>query len=413
MIKIVTAESLAEEKVANGLTRESQIILGNGADNAKSGPFRTHKIAYVSNGQPVEVDSLPFKVTSKKWKNSEGQFNLYREMRAARDTIQNSALAPSATALAAYYAMLFIDVQRQADELADYSGSIFNVLSRPDAQEVTYLRDLIPYTGKEKVITGAGDTVPLLEENQAQTASITLQFKAFGRKDSIRNLVFNPFDQVQRVTEAAAKINVDSRNNDVIGPIVAATYGALHAQAADATSGATFDVLMYNTLRKGLKTLSKLKHPLTGQTLSTLGAFSNRVKILCHPGDAWAIQRIASGQLAQAGGILQVASALPFAEIIPYGGGIMDGLTWGKETLSLPGVTQGTCYMFLPNDLGGFVLDKITQTMEMGSGSVLELSKEERAWYRVNGLYSTWFQGGSATNTGLGCVIKVTLPAES
>jgi hypothetical protein len=413
MIKIATADSYAEEKVVNGLTREARVIMGNGADNAKSGAPRTHKIGYVANGQVVEVDAIPFKVTSRKWKNSEGQFNLYREMNAARERIQNGALAPSATDLAAYYAMLFIDVQRQADELADHSAAIFNVVSRPDAQEVTYLRDLIPYTGKEKIITGAGDSVPLLEENQAQSAAVTLYFKAFGRKDSIRNLVFNPFDQVQRVTEAAAKINVDSRNNDVIGPIVAATYGALHAQAADATSGATYDVLMYNTLRKGLKTLSKLTHPLTNQTMAALGGFSSKVKILCHPGDTWSIQRIASGQLAGAGGLLQVATALPFAEIIPYGGGIMNGLTWGKETLSLPGVTQGTCFMFLPNDLGGFVLDKIGQTMEMGSGSVLELSKEERAWYRVNGLFPTWFQGGSATNTGKGCVIKVTLPAET
>ena len=412
-IGIVTAESLAEARVKNGLMREARVYLGSGQDNAKSGEPRTSKISYIVNGATMEVDAIPYKVTTEKWKNSEGQFNLHRDMKACRDRIQNAAQAPSAADLALLTALLFIDVQRQADDEADYSASIYNVLSRPDAQEVTYLRDLLPYTGKEKTITGAGDSVPILEENTAQTAAITLTLKAFGRKDSLRNLVFNPFDQLQRVAEAAAKINVDSRNADVIGTIVAATYGALHAQAADTTASATYDVLLYNTFRKALKTLGKLIHPLTGQTMAALGAFASKAKILCHPGDVWAIQRVISGQLAGAGGMVQLGTALPYNEIIPYAGGLMNGLTWGKETLSLPGVTQGYAYVFLPNPLGGFVLDKIPQTLEVGSGSVLELSKEERAWYRVNGLYHSWFQGGSATNTGKGCVVKVTLPTDS
>jgi hypothetical protein len=395
-IRIVTAESLAEEKVANGLTREARVIMGSGRDNV-NGKLQSAKLKYVVNGAEVEIDALPYKVTSKAWKNSEGQFNLYRDMRAAKERIMNAASAPSPTDLAAYYAYLFIDVARQADELADHSAEIYTVLSRPDAQEVTKLRDIVPYVGKEKAITGASDAVPLIEANEAQAADITLYFKAFGWKDSLKNLVFNPFDSIARVTEAAAKILVDNRNNDVIGHLVGLTYPAKQVQIAD-TTGATRDLKVYNTFVNAIGTISLLKHPLTKRLLSNMGVFAGRLKVLAHPKDAWDFSRILGGQLVGASGVAQNVSALPIAAIIPYGAGLMDGMTWGKETLSLPGVTQGYAYLFLPNDLGGFVL---------------ELSAEERAWYRVNGLFHDWFVGGAKdnTNSGEGCVVKITLPA--
>lgn len=411
MIKIITAESQAEEKVANGLTREARVVLGNGRDNLSGAP-RYAKMKLVFKGAEVELDALPYKVTSKKWKNSEGQFNLYRDMKAMKDRIMNAAHAPSPTELAAYYAYLFIDIQRQADELADHSAEIYNVINRPDAQEVTKLRDIIPYVGKESVISAEGDAVPLIQANEAQAQDITLYFKAFGWKDSLRNFVFNPFDQIQRVTEAAAKIVVDNRNNDIIGYIVGLTFPALQSQAAD-SGGATRDLKIYNTFVNAIGALSILKHPLTKMVLSNMGAFSGRLKVLAHPKDAWDFSRVLGGQLTGASGVAQNVSALPIASIIPYGGGIMNGLTYGKETLSLPGVTQGYAYLFLPNSMGGFVLDKITGAVETGTGSVLELSTQERAMYRVNGLFHDWFVGGAKdnTNSGEGCIVKITLPA--
>lgn len=418
---ILTAEKLAEEKAKNGLTRESKVYLGNGHEAVKNASQLTAKVALENEaGESVESDSILYKVGSAAWKNSDARFALYRDLKA----LQNKALseiqangAPSPTTLATYFAKLFIDVNRQADMLADYSSRIYNVLQREDAQEVTYLRDLIPFVGKEEVIKGEGDPVPLIQENLANSAAITLYFKAFGHKSSIKSMLFSPIDKAQRIAEAAATINVDSRNNDIIGHLVGLSFVTSgtpkHYQAKDATSGATFDVLMYNTFRKALKKLGALKHPLTGQLLSNLGAFAGGAKILCHPTDAWAIERAIMGELSGAGGLLQIARALPFSEIIPYGGGIQNGLTWGKQTLSLPGVTQGYAYIFLPNPLGGFVLDKRTQTMEMGAGSVLELSTEERAWYRINGLYHDWFEGDLATDAvGTGCVVKVELPTE-
>jgi len=411
-VKIVNAQTLLAEKLESKHTRESKVYFGSVRNKAEmfSGGGAA-PIEHVVNGKTVVTDSIPYQVGSAQWKNSDARFNLYRDLKSLQDRIQNAATAPSATTLAEYFAKVFIDIQRAADSLADYSASIYNVWTREDAGEVTYLRDFLPYTGKEKVISGENDTVPLIEQNLAQLEQITLQIRAFGWKDSLKNMVFNPLNVLQRVTEAAATILVDSRNNDIIGNIVSATYPASQTVPADAT-GATYDIQLYNTFKNAILKLASLKHVLTGKELSETGVFSGGIKILCHPADLWQIEKIVNGGLSQILSIQQITQALPFSEIIAYGAGHMHGMEWAKETLSFPGVAKGEAYAFLPNPLGGIVLDKRPLTLETGTGSVLALSTEERAWYRINGLFHKWFMGGAhpGGKAGTGNIVKVTLP---
>jgi len=411
MVKVVNARTLLEEKAANGYTREAKVYLGDKDANKTEGEPRVAPIEYVADGKTATANSLVYKVGSAAWKNSEARFNLLRDLKGLQDRLQNAATAPSAATLAEYFAKVFIDVQRQADELADYSASIYNVWTRENAGEVTYLRDFLPYTGKEKAISGENDSVPLIEQNLAQLEQITLQIRAFGWKDSLKNMIFNPINVIQRVTEAAATILVDSRNNDIIGNIVTATYPAAQAVPADAT-GATYDIRLYNTFKNAILKLASLKHVLTGKELSETGVFSGGIKILCHPADLWQIEKIVNGGLSQILSIQQITQALPFSEIIAYGAGHMNGMTWGQETLAFPGVKKGEAYVFLPNPLGGIVLDKRPLTLETGTGSVLQLSTEERAWYRINGLFHKWFMGGAhpSGKAGTGNIVKVTLP---
>jgi len=410
-VKVVNAKTLLEEKVAIGFTREAKVYLGDKNTNKTEGEPQVAPIEYVADGKTVTANSLVYKVGCVAWKNSEARFNLLRELKQLQEKIRNAATAPPAAAVAEYFAKVFIDVQRQADELADYSSSIYNVWMREDAGEVSYLRDFLPYTGKEKVISGENDSVPLIEQNLAQLEQIVLKIRAFGWKDSLKNMIFNPINVLQRVTEAAATILVDSRNDDIIGNIVRAAFPATQTvEASD--EGGSFDVKLYNTFKDAILKLASLKHALTGRELSETGVFNGGLKILCHPADLWQIERVVNGGLNQILSIQQITQALPFSEIIAYGAGHMNGMTWGSETLSFPGVAKGTAYIFLPNPLGGIVLDKRPLTLETGTGSVLQLSTEERAWYRINGLFHKWFMGGamSGGKAGTGNIVKVILP---
>ena len=107
---------------------------------------------------------------------------------------------------------------------------------------------------------------------------------------------------------------------------------------------------------------------------------------------------------------MQDVSPLPIGSIVPYACGIQHGETWGEETLSLPGVAENVAFMLIPDQ--AMILDKRDVTLEVGTGSVLELSTEERSWHRISGTNTSYLIGGATSNTGKGCIVKIALPTE-
>lgn len=400
MVKVLNAATIAEDKMKNGFTREVAVYAGTAVENCKSTEPKRFMIAENKDRELIKIGATS-------WKNSEGHYKLWNEIHELQ--VKNAAAPLSQTETAALFAKLYIDIARQMDDLMDVTPSIALVLNRPDAQEITYLRDLYPYVGKEKLISGTNDKVPMIDAKSGTTETITQYVRAFGWKASLKMMAFSEINVLQKVTESAAIIAVDSKNQDLIAPIVGATYGALHAQAADAT-GSTYDLKMRNTIRKSVKTLGKLYHPMyTKKLVASLSEFSSNIGILCHPGEADDIRRAVTGWVG--GGVVQDMSAIGnIGNIIPYAGGIQDGETWGEEVLSLPGVASGTAYMFIPNQ--AIVLNKRDITLETGMSTVLELATEERSWHRITGKHTAYLLGGCATNTGKGCIIKITLPTE-
>jgi hypothetical protein len=406
---IVTNEKLVSARAENKVTREAKIVFGDPREVKKNTALQYS-------------DGIDFTVTSKDWKNSKERFELYRNMHALSskmqiDIQQNSSPLPAD--LMTYLEYAYIDLQRLADMKADYTDMIYNVKAMPDATDPTKIRSLIPYVGEEHVISGENDTIPLIEEYNATGDTVDLDIKAFGHKTSLRNMIFNPNETLQRILEAAATILVDSRNNDVIGKFVSvgasSGFKAKQSQGADST-GTTFDQKLYNTYKKALKTLALCTHPLTGQVLGNLGSMNGGARLICNPVDAWDAERVINGQLMLAGGVAANFTKLSIDSIIPYGGGIMNGMKYGAKTLALPGVTKGKAYMYLPNSLSGFVVDKVGQTMQMSQGSALNLSVDapERGWYRINGVHHDYMLGDALTgaNNGIGCVVEITLPTE-
>jgi hypothetical protein len=123
------------------------------------------------------------------------------------------------------------------------------------------------------------------------------------------------------------------------------------------------------------------------------------------------VQPVISGALVGAGGLRQIVNALPIDGIIPYSGGIQNGLPWGKKVLSFPGVKEGEFYMVAVTPYGGMTFIKRDLTLETGTGSVLQLSREERAWYRIGTTFMDWLIGSTEDGKAYGGIIKGKLPA--
>jgi hypothetical protein len=398
LVPVIDAETLHQKKANGRLSRKISVFQGNAKDNlAMEKDIRTF----------YEQDIV---VTHPAWKNSDKRANLHNSIRTFRgqlETQRNANQGYDSATVAQLIGAYYIDIIRLSDELSDYTGVLTTVFDRPDMPKDINLRDFLPYTGKEREIAGSNDSVPLIEENAAEKKLISLVMKAFGHKNSLYDVVFNPFWDIDRLMQTVANIRVDSRNDDVIGKIVKATYDTNHTQTSD-TTGETRDLKVYNTVDNAIDKLYKLYHPQFKPR--QIGTMKPKVYLLLNPMDKRRVQPVVSGGLVGAGGIRQLVNALPIDGIIEYGGGIQDGLPWGKETLSFPGVKEGEFYLVGVTPYGGMTFVKRDLTLETGTGSVLQLSREERAWYRIGVTFMDWLIGSTEDSKAYGAIIKGTFP---
>jgi hypothetical protein len=399
-MKLLNAETMRKNLI--GKVRNIRIYRGTASEN---------KTSVQSNAAHTKT----VKIVNEQWKNSAGREELLRQRKALEDKLkeqdrlrlENASVGYDAATIQALAGIYTLDLSRQADEYTDYTPVLYKEIVDENVPEIVNLRDMIPYVGKEETITGSGDTVPLMESALPVDYPVKQEIRGFGDKTSLRQIVFNPFHKTELIIESAARILADNKNHDSFGPIFSATYGTEHRQAAD-TTGATYDLKVYNTLRNGRRKAVNLHCAPLGKQNGLLGP---ETYLLVNPMDLMDIEPIVRGALAGVGGIQQIASALPFDGIIPYGGGINHGLTWGKETLNYPGVPQGKAYIFVKIDsFGGYRIVKRNETMDIGDGDVLGLTSEKRAWHRIRGLFHDFVlpkvEGGKA----YGAVIEVDLP---
>jgi hypothetical protein len=392
-MKLLNAETMRKDLV--GKVRKVRIYNGSVERNQKE-------------TEPSVAHEETIKVTGEKWLNSAGREALLRDRKNLQSKLEKNAATGFDRATIAGLAVLHtIDLVRQQDEYPDYASVLMREVVNEELTDPSNLVDQMPYIGKEEEVKGSGDTVPLMEHALPVKYPVELQIRGFGDKTTMRQLIFNPFHKTEKLIESAARILSDHKNKDLFGDIFGVTYDAAHSQAAD-TSGATFDLQLYNTLRKGIRKAVHLNNKVLGKAN---GEYKHEIYLLVNPLDLIDIQPIANGALAGVGGIQQIAAALPIEGIIPYSCGLNHGFLYGKETLSYPGVPQGKAYAFVKVDtFGAYRLIKRNETMEMGEGDVLSLSSEHRAWHRIRGVFTDWIKPVTEGGKAYGAVVEITLP---
>ena len=393
-MKILNAETMRKNLV--GKVRNVRIYNGAARDNLTTS---VSEVAYTES----------IKVVGEKWMNSAGREALLRDRKNLENKVKqmNASTGFDMATIKALAGLYTIDLVRQADDYADYTPVLFKEIVDENAPESVVLRDFLPYVGKEEDMIGSSDTVPLMMPALPKDVTVQLVIRGFGDKTTMRQLIFNPFHKTERIIESAARILADEKNKDSFGPILSATFGTNHQQAAD-TTGATYDLQVYNTLKRGIrKALNLFCNPIGKQN----GLLRHEIYLLVNPMDLIDIQPIVNGALAGVGGIQQIATALPIDGIIPYGGGLNHGLMWGKEELKYPGVPQGKVYAFIKVDaFGGYRIVKRNETMEVDNGDILGLTTEKRAWHRIRGVFSDFVLPKTEDKKHYGAVVEITLP---
>jgi hypothetical protein len=392
-MKLLNAETMRKDLV--GKVRKIRIYNGSAKRNK-------------SDVDVPVVKEETIKITGERWLNSAGRETLLCDLKKVQDRLkENAATGYAPKDIAELATLMTIDLSRQADEYPDYAAVLMKEKFNEAATDPTNLMDDIPYIGKEEEVRGSGDTVPLMEHALPGKYPVEMQIRGFGSKVHFRELIFNPFHSNEKLIESAARILSDHKNKDLFGDIFGITYDAVHSQAADTTSP-TYDLQVYNTLRKGIRKAARLICEPLGKANAT---YKHEIFLLINPLDQLDLQPIIMGALQGVGGLQQLAPALPIDGIIPYGCGLNHGLKYGNETLSYPGVPQGKAYAYIKVDtFGAYRITKRNETMEFGEGDVLSLTSEHRAWHRIRGVYTDWIKPKTVSQKAYGAIVEITLP---
>lgn len=399
MAKIYNKRNLLQEKIDNGHSVPVNVYLGKAKSNMNNVSVRKH----------FEEDVL-VKPDCVNWKNSEKFMKLRKDFNDMHKKYLNTQQDPSVTEIAKFFLAAHIDITRMVEEQADYTSLLATEFTNEAYQKVITADNFFPFVGKFEEIRGTGDSAPLIEHATGEQYTATLSIKALGHDHSLSDMLFNDFYEFQKVLDAVAYARVDKRNDAIIGKIVNTSFTAKQSVAADTTSGATSDLLLYNTLDKADDALRKLLDPRTDREINV-----SNITLLVNSHDTKRINRVINGQLNAFGKTsARNVPALPIDNIIEYDHGITDGWTYGKETLSYKGVTQGTAYMLVPREYL-WVLNKRGLTRETSEGNALSFSQEKNGWYYVDTVFDDLFLGSSKSGTtlsdGYGAIVKITLPA--
>ncbi|GAF70220.1 unnamed protein product, partial [marine sediment metagenome] len=328
--------------------------------------------------------------------------------------VENAAVPPTTAQLTALVGAMFIDITRRYQEKGDFTGLLVTELTNPDFPKSVTLQDFYKFIGKFEIFDGTGDAVPLVQQLLGEITSVTMVIRGVGWSTTLANVLYNSVYQLQKVNDAVAEAYTDMRNSRVIGQLVAATYHSSQRVSGSWAGTQTYDEHVYDAFRWAIKKLRALLDNLTNRPISTAPG----IICLCNSQDSWDIMRVINGALGGSGGAARGynRAALPISSLIEYDQGATDGFTYGKETLSFPGITAGTAYLLVPTY--GYVLNKRGLTLETGMGNVLQLSQEDRAWYSVQTdflrdlLGSSYSAPPTGHESGYGAIVQIVLPTE-
>ncbi len=407
---ILTKEKLYDKRVKNGYGITSGYYYGN----MKSQYDTTDP---VKNSKGVKQESI---VTSAGglWKNSQAEAKLWNEIEDLRKKVKNQLkrLVNINQFPDAYYDLIQKvrqDITRRRIEAMDFTSEFTIEKTNPNYSKSIDLTEFLPFAGVFEDILGTGDNVPMLEQKTGAIGAVSVKLKGLGHARSLEDELYNlDIYSMQKVNEAVDRAHTGVRNHICFNPLIALTaaggWNASQIVAAD-TTGATYDVRLYLTVRNALRLLYGLVDAQTGQEID-----APRVVLMVRGNVIeWDLQRVINGQLEKFGTPVENRAGLAINEIWKYKG---DSITVGPKTTTYPGVPTNTAYLFVtgPDGAPSWTLNKRQLTMEIGRGDVLQLARERRAWYFGQAEYREEFLGSSSDELGLadgiGYVVTIDLP---
>lgn len=416
MVKIINKETLYERRVKNNFGIRSSMFYGKMKEQEK-----TTDIVRRNNDELIE--SI-VRSNGGPWQNSAGYARLWSSIEDSMKKVKafidrNKRLVNVNQFPDDYYDLIDLirmDLTRRRIEAADYTAEFTNEITNPNYPQSIPLIEFLPFAGAFEPVVGTGQNVAMIQQKTGVSGSVDVTLYALGHARSLEDELYNlDIYSLEKVLKAVNRAHTGLRNNRCFNPLIALSmatpngWSAFQRVAAD-TTGATYDVRLYLTLRNAIRRLMGLLDMQTGQEID-----AEKIVLLCrNKVIQWDIARVVDGQLEKFGTPIENRGKLGIDELWLYKGDVVDV---GEDRVTYNGVPEGVAYLFVPGPAGAptWTLNKRQLTQEIGRGNVLQLARERRAWYFGQAEYRGEFMGNSGdltppTNTGYGYVVEITLP---
>ena len=287
---------------------------------------------------------------------------------------------------------LRIDISIRKAAMGTVRENFYNIMPMFNSDKIFKATEFYPYG-------------VVFEENNGEGQAITQGESRGGQYESIENIVYaagftwtllaelfqNSIDP-EKISDAVM-VGYNAKRDDIaLSPILGYSYTGVQQTAAATLSGAGRQELLYLTLENAIDDLADREDPVTARDI-----MADDLRILAHPEDARHIARVAAGLPSTNEKVYPALTEI--SQVVGYDG---EDIALRAKTVSYTGVTKGTCYLVKRNRYMNIGIKRnLTLEVDMRP-DVKTLSREERAWYFVEGIQ----------NTGIASFIQeITLPA--
>lgn len=283
---------------------------------------------------------------------------------------------------------LRIDISVRKAAQGTVRESFYNIVNMPNSDKVFKPTEFFPYGIVFDENNGEGQSVTQGENLAGQVESIEHFIYAAGFTWTLLAELFDKSIDPTKITDAVM-IGYNAKRDDLsVSPILDFSYSGDQQTAADTTSGAQRQELLYNTLENAIDDLGEREDPITDRKI-----VASDLRLLCSPLVARHVSRVIGGFTSQGVGGQNFPKNLPaiseISQVVAY-----DGETINQRAKSVvySGCPDTKAYLVKTNRYMNVGVKRNLQVEVDMKPDVKTLSREERSWYFVEGQQTTGIQ---------------------
>lgn len=262
---------------------------------------------------------------------------------------------------------------------------IYNVTTDPNFTRELRPTEISPFGVVFEENNGHGEAIPMGETLGGGYDVFYILIYAAGFTWDLMAELFDKTITPERVMDAVM-VGYNAIKDDIaISPILNFTYSGVQQTAANTTSGAERQELLYLTLEDAIDDLGDRENPVTERNLDV-----SNVVVLANPYDARHIARVANGLPSTNQKSYPAISEI--SQVLSYDDEV---IRLRDRTVTYSGVTKGTAYMLIPAsslDQGYMEIavkrDLMVEVDQMPD--LKTLTREQRAYWFGEGI---WYEG--------------------